>query len=452
MDTAKLFSASAPGPDTLGRVITVDDAVEIALANVPDIAARLQDYAAARYRFKEALTAYLPHITASVGSQKNANSVVSATETRFVNSRAATNFAPYFPAFGSSGLTPDSTIRAVQQVDSSSTFSNNLLAQTSLSQLLFDFGKTAAAADSAKKLADIAQQSVELQKQVAVLAVREGYTNLLLSQRLVQVNLDALQRAQLNHRAAVRLSEGGMRPRSDVARAEVDVANGEVGLVSATGAQGLALAALNTALGIDVRSATRVTDNLSDEPVSLDRNALLAEALRLRPEYQQAKLQVESNEALERQAVRNFFPNITATASYGGSQLDLNKNYVVGMNMSWTIFDGGNLILKVKETHATTESSRAQAKSAELAISQDVQQAVVNIEETHARIASAKRGVKAAEANYRFATGRFRAGLASVIDVTDAQSQLTSAQATLSQGLSDFRIAQYRLDRAVGRR
>src|SRR5262249_38317918 len=192
MDTAKLFSASAPGPDTLGRVITVDDAVEIALANVPDIAARLQDYAAARYRFKEALTAYLPQITASVGSQKNANSVVSATETRFVNSRAATNFAPYFPAFGSSGLTPDSTIRAVQQVDSSSTFSNNLLAQTPLSQLLFDFGKTAAAADSAKKLADIAQQSVELQKQVAVLAVREGYTNLLLSQRLVQVNLDAL--------------------------------------------------------------------------------------------------------------------------------------------------------------------------------------------------------------------------------------------------------------------
>lgn len=444
MDTARLFKASSQGEDVLGRVITIEDAVELALANVPDIAARLQDYAAARYRFMEALTPLLPQFTASVGSQKTASTTVVSARTRFLN------FGPPPPAVGPP-IAPLGS-RATEATDSSSNFKNNFLAQTSLSQLLFDFGKTKASADSAKKLADIALLDVENQRLLAVLAVKEAYTNMLLAQRLVRVNLDALQRAQLNLRGANRLADGGIRPKADIARAEIDVANGEIGLVSATGSQGLARAALNVALGIDVRAETRITDNLSDEPIHLDRNALLAEALGRRPEYLQAKLQVQSNEAIERLAVRQFFPTISATGTYGGSQELLNKNYVAGVNMSWTIMDGGNMILKIKEAHATTESSRALVKSAELSVSQDVQQGVVNVEESHARITSAKRAVKASDANYRFATGRFRAGLAAVIDVTDAQSQLTSAQATLAQALSDFRIALYRLDRAVGRR
>jgi len=444
MDTARLFRASSPGEDVLGRVITLDDAVEIALANVPDIAARLNDYAAARYRFKEALTPLLPQFTATIGTQKTASTTVVTARSRFLN------FGPPIPAVGPP-IAPTGT-RSTVATDSSAGFNNNLLAQTSLSQLLFDFGKTSAAADSAKKLADVALLDVENQRQLAVLAVREAYTNMLLAQRLVRVNLDALQRAQLNLRAANRLADGGIRPKADIARSEIDVANGEIGLVSATGSQGLARAALNVALGIDVRAETRITDNLSDEPVHLDRNALLADALGRRPEYLQAKLQVQSNEAIERLAVRQFFPNISAIGTYGGSQLELNKNYAVGMSMSWTIFDGGNMILKVKEAHAITESSRALVKASELSVTQDVQQAVVSVEESHARIASAKRAVKAGEANYRFSIGRFRAGLAAVIDVTDAQSQLTSAQATLAQALSDFRIALYRLDRAVGRR
>ena len=60
--------------------------------------------------------------------------------------------------------------------------------------------------------------------------------------------------------------------------------------------------------------------------------------------------------------------------------------------------------------------------------------------------------MKAAERNYRFADGRFRAGLATIIDLTDAQFSLTQAQSFETQALADYRIAIYRLDRAVGRR
>lgn len=428
------FRASAPGPDVVGHVLTIEAAVELALATVPDITARLQDYAAARYRVLEALSPLLPQLSASAGANKNLNTTIVKSQIRQ-------------PAFGPP--TPQATISTKQW----QSFSDTQQAQVSLSQLLFDFGKTAAATDAARRLADVANQSVELQRQLVVLSAREAYTNLLLAQRLIKVNQESLQRADLGFRVATRLSEGGLRPRSDVARAEIDVANGQVGLIQVRGTEGLALAALNTALGIDVRAATRIVDNLDDTPkVTLDRNALLAEALRDRPEYKQAKFQADANEALYRQAFRNFFPSIVGTGSYGGTQAQLNDNWIVGMSMSWTIFDGGNLVASMKEANANFQASRARIKSTELQIAQDVQQAVVSVEETQARIVAARRAVRAGEANYRFANGRFRAGLATILDLTDAQSSLTQAQATEVQALSDFKVALYQLDRAVGRR
>src|SRR5262249_57595081 len=95
------------------------------------------------------------------------------------------------------------------------------------------------------------------------------------------------------------LEEVGTRPKSDVARAEVDVANAKLAVIQARNAERLALVALNTAMAIDVDTPTTIEDNLVYEPVTLDRQAIRAEALRHRPEDLQAKLSAQSAEALQ---------------------------------------------------------------------------------------------------------------------------------------------------------
>jgi outer membrane protein len=267
------------------------------------------------------------------------------------------------------------------------------------------------------------------------------------------VNHAAVQRAQLNLRAATRAFEVGLRPESDVARAEVDVANADIDVIRSTNAERLSLAALNTAMGLNVSTPTRVEDNLAYAPAGFDRDALFAEALRQRPEYRQARLQVDANDALERQAFRSFFPDIFGGGSYGATQFPgLNEAWTVGLSLSWTIFDGGNKVARYQEAKANLEAARARVSAAELDISRDVEQAVVNAEEAQSRIRATEVSVRAADRNYRFAEGRFRAGLATIIELTDAQFSLTQAQNLEAQALADFRIAQYRLDRAIGRR
>ncbi|PYM32400.1 MAG: hypothetical protein DME15_14165 [Candidatus Rokuibacteriota bacterium] len=407
-----------------GRVLTLDECIAIALEAQPRIQATLSDYAAARYRVTQALAPLLPQLSGSASATRSHSITTVTSQT--------------------TGQTLD--------LASSRLLSDTFVAQVQLSQLLFDFGKNLAATEAARKLAEVAVENVELQRQLISLAVKEAYTNILFAGRLIRVQDQAVQRAELNLRSAKGFFEVGTRPKSDVARAEVDVANARVDLIRARNALRTSRVALNTAMAIDVDTPTEVQDNLVFEAVGLDRGQLRTEALKQRPENRQAKLQVGAAEATERQTFRNFFPDISGTGSYGGTQPQLNESWAIGLTFSWSLFDGGNRLARYQEAKANLEGSKQRLKSQELDIIQNVEQAEIAVEEAQERIQAGQALVASAQENFRLAQGRFDAGVGTILELTDAQLALTQAQNTETQALADYRIALARLDRAVGRR
>ncbi len=410
----------AAPPQVIGRVLTLDEALAIALENQPNIQARLSDYAAAAYRVDQALSPLLPQLSAGI----------SAARTQ---------------SFSPSTLSGASTV-SVRRWDDST------LARVSVSQLLFDFGKTFASTEVARKLADVASEDVELQRQLITLAVKESYTNINFAQRLIAVQQQALERAELNVRSARGFFEVGTRPKSDVTRAEVDVANARVDLIRARNAERNARVALNTAMGIAANTPTQIQDNLVYEPVTLDPAQLVGEAYRQRPESRQARLQVEAADARARRAFRDFFPDITASGFYGGTRADLNEVWEIGLGLSWSLFDGGNRMARYRETRVLLEGAQARVRATELDISREVEQAQINVSEANERIQAAKTAVESALENFRLAQGRFDAGVGTILELTDAQLALTQTQNAETQALADYRIALARLQRAVGRR
>src|SRR5213080_781149 len=427
--TERAPAQAAPPPATerapiAGRTLTLDECIAIALEAQPRIQATLSDYAAARYRVNQALSPLLPQLSG----------LVSAT-------RSQSNLT----------VTSQTTGQTIQ-IPSSRQLSDTFLAQVQLSQLLFDFGKNLAATEAARKLAEVAVEDVELQRQLISLAVKEAYTNILFAGRLIRVQEQAVQRAELNLRSAKGFFEVGTRPKSDVARAEVDVANARVDLIRARNALRSAIVALNIAMAIDVDTPTEVQDNLVFEAVGLDRPQLRADSLRQRPEYRQAKLRASAAEATERQTFRNFFPDVTGTGAYGGAQTPLNESWSATLSLNWSLFDGGSRIARYQEAKANLEGARARVRSTELDIVQNVEQAEIAVEEAQERILAAQTLVASAQENFRLAQGRFDAGVGTILELTDAQLALTQAQHTEAQALADYRIALARLDRAVGRR
>lgn len=413
---------------TVGRELTLDEAVSIALDNAPKILASTDDYLASLQRVNQALAPLLPQLTGlgSFGRQQSI-STISGTRSR--------------SDFGS--------------------------ARATASQLLWDFGKNWAAKDAAKFSAEALRAAVDQQKNTIAELVKEQYFTLLLSQRLVTVNEAALDRAEVSLKSAKGFFDVGTQPKSFVTRAEVDVANARVNLIRANNAVSLARVALNTAMGIAVNAPTEVKDVLAYEHFTTDREALLAEALKNRPDYVQIKAQAEADEATVRQTFRDFFPNVVGSGTYGvtgitgapdsGSRgttgfIDSGPEWTVGLTLNWIIFDGGGKIARYKEVKANLDATKARVRDFELQIWQNVEQAFLNLGEAESRIGAAGKAVESAQENYQLARGRFDAGVANIIELTDAQLALTQAQSTEAQALSDYRIAIARLEQALGRR
>jgi outer membrane protein len=418
-----------PTPEQIvGREMTLEEAVSISLDNAPKILASTGDYLASLQRVNQALAPLLPQLT-GLGSYGRQQSISTMTGARSVND------------FGSASATA--------------------------SQLLWDFGRQWAAKDAAKYDAAAFRAAVELQKNNIAELVKEQYFTLLLSQRLVTVNEAALDRAEINLRSAKGFFDVGTQPKSFVTRAEVDVANGRLNLIRANNAVSLARVALNTAMGIAINTPTQVKDVLAYEHFATDRDALVAEALSKRPDYLQIKAQAEAAEATVRQTFRDFFPNLVGSGTYGivgitgvpdpGSRsthgfIDSGPEWNVGLTLSWTVFDGGGKIARYKEAKANVDAIKARVRDTELQVWQQVEQAYLNLGAAEESIGAAGKAVESAQENYDLARGRFDAGVANIIELTDAQLALTTAQSTEAQALSDYRIAIARLEQALGRR
>jgi outer membrane protein TolC len=398
----------------------------------PEIQARLFEYAAARFRVFQALSPLLPQLNAT-----------------WVAARSHVVSTPRAQALVVPGGVGEPVELSARRDWTNTTTTT---ARVTLSQLLFDFGKNMAATDLAKRLADVSKEDIEVQRDVIVLLVKEAYFNMLLGKRLINVSRQALARSELNLRSARGFFEVGTRPKFDVTRAEVDVANARVDLIRTRNAEAQARVALNTAMGISVDTPTEVVDILTFEPFSFDRNQLLPEALRNRPEYRQRKFLVEAAEARMRQEFRNFFPDITGNASFGGTTTELRSIWDLGVALNWNIFDGGNKIARYREAGAALDAAQLRVRDTELLIWQEVEQASLDIQEAEERIQATQKAVESAQESFRLAQGRFDAGVGTIIELTDAQFELTQAQATEAQALADFRIAVARLERALGRR
>jgi outer membrane protein TolC len=422
--TVPVGPTKGPPPDLAGKTVSLEDAVAYALQAQPQIQARLYDYAAARFRVDQAFSPLLPQLSGSLAAQWSSSTVLSTSP----------------------------TTGATVPVQVSRGFEDTFIAQVALSQLLFDFGKTVASVDAARKLAEVSRQDIELQRQLVTLAVKEAYINTLFAQRLIRVQRQALERAELNLKSVQGFYDVGTRPKSDVVRAEVDVANARVDNIRADNAERVARVALNTAIGVSATTKFELVDTLVYVKVTDSSDNLVAEALRRRPEYTQGKLRIEGAESLLKRSFRDFFPDVVGTGSYGGVRTDLNESWTAGISLNWSIFDGGNRFARYREAKANLDASKERLKATELDISREVEQTRSTVIETDERILAAQAAVASAQENFRLVQGRFDAGVGTILDLTDAQLALTQAQNVEAQALADFRIALARLDRALGRR
>ena len=305
---------------------------------------------------------------------------------------------------------------------------------------------------SAGYAVDAATKDQELSTTTAFYAVRRAA-------QAVEVAKASLEDYKQQLATTTKLFQGGIGQKIDVYRAQSQVADAERELTRRSNDLSSANSALNDLFGRPLDDPLELVEPMAapervGTAASDDRPKLIAKALDRRSEALAAHLQVAAAEKGIK--IAQAANGLSASVSLGGTHYPTTSFSSPRENVgaltvmvSIPLFDGGLGREQVNEARSMVRSAKEQEDQTRRAIALQVQKADLDVETARKSLEAAKVALKAAEAARKLAQERYEAQVALYLEVTDAQSALTAAQAGLVDATYDLITAQARLSRAL---
>lgn len=293
------------------------------------------------------------------------------------------------------------------------------------------------------------------------LEVARAYWALVTARETVRVLEQALATADRSLADVRARVEAGFLPPNDVSRSEAQRARSEGLLVEARGRVEIVTIDLARLLGLDAPAVIVPAEALEGAvgPAG-EASALTTEALAQRPEL--AAIVERSNGITARldaiAAARKPTVSFVSGADFARPnprifprQAVWDDSFDLTLNVSWQLWDSGRAAADRVEALASQTALTERRREVESQIQADVRKQLVELSTSRAALTSARAALAAAQETRRVVGDRFEAGVATTLDVLDAQLAEMQADLDRTRVLADIRLAEARLARIVGR-
>ena len=398
LTTAFVCSLNAQQQPTL----TLQQARALALKNHPQVLASQANYQRSDQLTREARSAFFPAVNGDItGTQAEVNSRLGA---------GIINASRLFNHFGS-GLT--------------------------LSQLITDLGRTQNLVASSKLTAQASRQDYRATRYDVILGVDQAYYEVLLSQQLVTVAQQTVNQRRTVVEQISELTRNKLKSQVDLSFTQVNLADAKLMLLRAQDRLSAAYAQLADALGTDQDTQYQLTDEPMPPNPPADVAPLIGEAAQNRPELASLRLQMESAQKFvfaERDLKR---PNVNLSAvggvlpyiNPGNANPAIPETYEgVSINVQVPIFNGFLFGAREKAAQYQLIQTQQRARDLQDRIARDVRNAYARAKTSLEAISATQQLLTQANLALNLAQGRYDLGLASIVELTEAQLGQTSAQ------------------------
>jgi outer membrane protein TolC len=186
-------------------------------------------------------------------------------------------------------------------------------------------------------------------------------------------------------------------------------------------------------------------------PVTVEQ--ALARALTLRADYRAAQALVSSAEHSRTAAERERLPGLELNANYGDlgtSPTHSHGTYTAEAGVRIPIFQGGKVRADVEAADALVKQRKAEADNLRAEIEFEIRNAMLDIETAAKQVQVAEQAVGLARDALQQARDRFAAGVATGVEVVQAQQAVATAEENYINSLNNHNVAKLLLARAVG--
>ena len=431
---AKTTVKPATSSDSPPKRLTLKDAESIALRKAPLLGSAYFSAQAAKDVVKEVRSQFFPQIEGDITAVGTANGIR--------NTFAGTNNIVPQIRIGASGALNNPTVLSRE--------SQGL----NISQLIFDFGRTANLAAAAQFDALSQAQRTQLVRSQVVYRVDRAYLNVLKAKALLTVAQQTVNDRQVLFDDINALAQNKLKSDLDVAQANANLEQAQQLLLQTQNAIGSAFSELSAALGYKGSYQFDLAEEALPSFPKENADALTAVALRVRPDViamREQVLSAQKRTLAERDA---RFPRVEALGTLGRTPIGdpgVQGNYAAaGINVEIPVFTGGLLSARQDEAYLRANSVQKALDDTETEVISavhsawlDASTALKNIDVAESFAASSAQALALAEAQYR-------AGQTSIIELSQAQLTDTQAEIAAAAAKYDYEILRAALDFQVG--
>lgn len=330
-------------------------------------------------------------------------------------------------------------------------------------QLLYSGGGVRAALDAQRLVRESALLDLQGVINQALLQVRTKFYEVLLAREQIKVQEQNVNLLEEQLKTAQNRFQAGAVSNFDVLRAEVAVANAKPALIRARNRFRTSIDELRLTLGYvnptpgNERKVPEFLGSLDFTPVSYDLSDALTQARTNRPELTRLSKLAEARVANVRIQKAGYLPSVDVNAGYlvrknyaSNSFGESDDGWTVGIEGSWSIFDGRATAGKVTQAKSQLAQAQLNLEEAGLTIEVQVRSALSALQEAKELAEAAVKVVDQADEALRLADARYSAGTATQLDVLETRVALTQARDNQLQANYSYNVALANLRTAMG--
>jgi outer membrane protein len=315
-------------------------------------------------------------------------------------------------------------------------------AGVTLNQLITDFGRTMNLVSSSKLLEKAQNANAIATNEEIVLATDQAFYNALQADALLKVAQQTVTTRQSAEHQVDELAKNKLRSTLDLSFAEVNLSQAKLLRLDAQNNADSTIAALTAVLGFDKQVSYELSDEDKQPPAPpQDVDALINAALQQRPDLQVLTYNQQAAEKFRRAQREQLFPTISTLGVVGGTPVRPDcvggrcfPNYfisswygAIGVNMSIPIFNGFLFTAQASEANYRAKAAVESTRDLRDRVVRDVRTAWLSTNTAFQRVGVAAELAKEADLSLNLAQDRYRLGLGSIVELSQAQLQQTDA-------------------------
>ena len=310
-----------------------------------------------------------------------------------------------------------------------------------MSQLLTDFGRTVNLVGYSKLLEKAQNANALATAEDIVLATDQAFYNALQAQALLKVAQQTVAtRGSVEHQVN-ELAKSKLKSGLDLSFAEVTFSQAKLLQLDAQNNVDSTIAALTAVLGLEKQTSYELVEEQTQLPSPPpDVDVLVSTALQQRPDLQGFTFNQQAAEKFRLAARDQMFPTISALGVAGGAPVRPDcfggcfPNYfvsswygAVGVNMSIPIFNGFLYSAQASEAKYRAKAAAENTRDLRNRVVRDVRTTWLGANTSFQRVAVASELAKQADLSLNLAQERYKLGLGSIVELSQAQLQQTDA-------------------------